>query len=129
MDDLPRLEADPTQMRQLFQNLIGNALKFHQKDIPPVVEVKVKIDALNDHCVIQVKDNGIGFEPKYTEKIFNIFQRLNGSEFEGTGIGLAVCRKVVERHNGTITAKSYLGQGALFEITLPLHQQPQGGNS
>jgi len=121
--ELPKLEADPAQMRQLFQNLISNSLKYHKKDIPPIVIVEGKTDVEEGWCRIWVKDNGIGFEQKYSEKIFNIFQRLHGNgEYEGTGIGLAICRKVVERHRGTITASSQPGEGAIFEIKLPLHQ-------
>lgn len=119
---LPRISADPAQMHQLFQNLIGNALKFRRGGTAPVVEVEAEVDEGKNLCRIRVKDNGIGFDPKYSEKIFNIFQRLNGSEYEGTGIGLAICRKVVERHKGAIRATAKLGEGATFEITLPLRQ-------
>ncbi len=119
---LPRISADPAQMHQLFQNLIVNALKFRRAETAPVIEVEAEADEVKNLCHIRVKDNGIGFDPKYSEKIFNIFQRLNGSEYEGTGIGLAICRKVVERHKGAIRAASQLGEGATFEITLPLRQ-------
>jgi len=118
--DLPTLDADPTQMRQLFQNLLGNALKFHKKGEAPVVEVTAETS--RDSCRIRVKDNGIGFDPKYNQKVFEIFQRLNGQEYEGTGIGLAVCRKVVERHGGKITVSSAPGQGTVFEVVLPLRR-------
>jgi two-component system sensor kinase FixL len=121
--ELPKLEADPSQMRQLFQNLISNSLKYHKPDIPPLVKVEGETDVRAALCRIRISDNGIGFDQKYAEKIFNIFQRLHGKdEYEGTGIGLAICKKVVERHAGTITALSKPGEGALFEITLPLHQ-------
>jgi light-regulated signal transduction histidine kinase (bacteriophytochrome) len=120
---LPQLEADPTQMRQLFQNLISNALKYRKAGVPPLVILEGKADVGGGRCRVRVKDNGIGFEPKYSEKIFNIFQRLHGNdEYEGTGIGLAICRKVVERHGGTITAKAEVGKGAEFEVVMPLHQ-------
>jgi signal transduction histidine kinase len=121
--DLPEIEADRTQMRQLFQNLIGNALKFHQEDKPPVVEVSGEINSDGKCCHIWVRDNGIGFDPAYDERIFALFQRLHGRhQYEGSGIGLAVCRKIVDRHGGTIKAESQPGEGATFTITLPLKQ-------
>lgn len=121
--DLPTLEADPMQIRQLMQNLISNALKFHQPDHPPVIHIHSQ--AISDtHCQITVADEGIGFEQKYGDRIFTIFQRLHGrSEYPGTGIGLAICRKIVERHNGTITVTSQPGEGATFIITLPFQQR------
>lgn len=122
---LPTIDADPTQMRQLLQNLIGNALKFHKEGIPPVVKLSCPASN-NGHCEIRVADNGIVFEEKYLDRIFAVFQRLHGrTTFEGTGIGLAVCRKIVERHGGTITANSQPGEGATFIVTLPT-QQKQG---
>ena len=120
--ELPTLEADPTQMRQLLQNLIGNGLKFHRPDVAPRVRVAARAPA-GGRCEILVTDNGIGFEEVYAERIFQIFQRLHGrTEYEGTGIGLAVCRKIVERHGGRITAASLPGQGATFTVELPLRQ-------
>ena len=118
---LPALQADPTQMHQLFQNLISNALKFHKPDESPVVEVSAKVD---DRSVeITVRDNGIGFDEKYLDRIFTIFQRLHGRhEYEGTGIGLAVCRKIVDRHGGFITASSLPNEGSRFIVTLPSQQ-------
>ncbi len=138
--ELPSLEADPTQIRQLLQNLIGNALKFHRKDVPPLV--KVHAEHLHGNgtglaadsngngkcCRIIVEDNGIGFDEKYLGLIFTVFQRLHGrSEYEGTGVGLAICRKIAERHGGYITAKSTPGKGASFLITLPLQQARKDG--
>tara|TARA_B110001454_G_C12723220_1_gene435931 strand:+ start:14358 stop:15506 length:1149 start_codon:yes stop_codon:yes gene_type:complete len=127
--DLPNIEADPTQMHQLFQNLISNALKFHKPNVKPEVTVSASIlesSTLNKPgkaCLITVTDNGIGFDQKYVDRIFTIFQRLHGRhEYEGTGIGLAVCRKIVDRHGGIITAKSEPDQGATFSILLPLTQ-------
>ncbi len=117
---LPSLQADASQMRQLFQNLLANALKFHRPGIPPQIEVRA-IQG-KDRVEIQVQDQGIGFEEKYLDRIFTIFQRLHGRhEYEGTGVGLAVCRRIVERHRGTITARSTPGAGALFLIELPLN--------
>ena len=121
---LPVVMGDRLQMRQLFQNLIGNALKFHKPDEPPRVTVlaeytKGSLES-GGACRIQVRDNGIGFDEKYAERIFQVFQRLHGRhEYEGSGIGLAICRKIVERHGGTIVTRSRPGEGAVFEITLP----------
>lgn len=127
---LPTLDADPTQMRQLFQNLLANALKFHKLDQPPVILVyseKLVDNGRDPTCwQITVADNGIGFEEKYAERIFTIFQRLHGRhDYEGTGVGLAICRKIVERHQGRITAHSQPGAGATFVITLPERQNSQ----
>jgi signal transduction histidine kinase len=124
--ELPTIDADPLQMRQLLQNLIGNALKFHQPDVPPVVEVAAEIIRPPNRepmCRLSVKDNGIGFEEVYLDKIFNVFQRLHGrNEYEGTGMGLAISRRIVERHGGTVTAESAPGKGATFIVTLPVSQ-------
>ena len=125
---LPTLEADPSQMRQLLQNLIGNGLKFARPNEPPQVEVKSRLlPAVNgevESCELTVRDNGIGFEEIYLDRIFELFQRLHGrQEYEGTGMGLAICRKIVERHGGSITAKSAPDAGATFLITLPLRQE------
>ena len=123
--DLPTVVADATQMRQLFQNLIGNALKFHKKDQPPVVTVSSHETV--DGYRIEVSDNGIGFEEKYLDRIFAVFQRLQGrDEYEGTGIGLAVCRKIVERHGGQITARSQPGEGTTFIVSLPKLDHKKG---
>ncbi len=123
--NLPTLDADPLQMRQLLQNLIGNGLKFHRVDVPPVVQVSSTLTD-GDRPVIRllVEDNGIGFDTKYLDRIFTPFQRLHGrTEYEGTGMGLAVCRRIVERHGGTITADSAPGQGAKFTVELPCYQR------
>jgi light-regulated signal transduction histidine kinase (bacteriophytochrome) len=128
-DALPTLDADPTQMYQLFQNLINNALKFSKPDVPPVVKLTaLRKDSaslmMGSACEISVSDNGIGFDEKYLDRIFTIFQRLHGRhEYEGTGIGLAVCRKIVDRHGGLISARSKEGEGAQFLVTLPMKQK------
>ncbi len=127
---LPTLEADPVQMRQLLQNLIANALKFHRRDVGPSVRVTAnRLPAsaggpMNQQCVqILVEDNGIGFDVKFIDRIFTPFQRLHARhEFEGTGMGLAICRKISERHHGSITATSTPGRGSTFIVTLPFHQ-------
>jgi light-regulated signal transduction histidine kinase (bacteriophytochrome) len=128
--ELPSLDADPLQMRQLLQNLIGNALKFHAPDAPPVVKVhgaRLQATGANGGELWQVivEDNGIGFEEQYLERIFAPFQRLQGrSQYEGAGLGLAICRKIVERHGGSITARSAPGQGARFIVNLPANRTP-----
>ncbi len=134
--DLPTVASDAIQMRQLLQNLIGNALKFHRKDEAPIVRVSAEIIDSPDAngraqpggtCRISVADNGIGFDEKYLDRVFTIFQRLHGrGDYEGTGIGLAICRKIVERHGGSITARSKPGQGATFIVTMPLLQKNGG---
>jgi PAS domain S-box-containing protein len=122
---LPTINADPLQMRQLLQNLIGNALKFHKPEVPPEVTVSATTVTKDGQHYVQlsVSDNGVGFDQKYVDRIFAVFQRLHGRDaYEGTGIGLAVCRKIVERHHGTITAKSRPDKGAVFLIRLPVGQ-------
>jgi PAS domain S-box-containing protein len=130
--ELPVIDADPLQMRQLFQNLIGNAIKFTRAGVPPVVKIYSKLfteprfpagQAAPQFCDLHVEDNGIGFDEKYLSRIFTVFQRLHGrEEYEGTGIGLAVCRRIVEWHGGSITAHSQPQQGATFIVTLPIKQ-------
>jgi len=131
--NLPVVEADPMQMRQLLQNLIGNALKFHQPGMPPRVEIEgrllplggdaSKMDAKVRKCEIVVRDYGIGFDEQYLDRIFVVFERLHSrKEYEGTGMGLAICRKIAERHGGTIGARSSAGAGATFIVTLPVKQ-------
>lgn len=122
ISNLPKIYGDPTQVRQLFQNLIANALKFRRDDVQPVVRVHGLPDA--ERCTIAVEDNGIGFQQQYLPKIFSPFQRLHGrsSKFEGTGMGLAICRKIVGRHRGTITAKSEPGHGSTFIVSLPCEE-------
>ncbi len=127
-DQLPIVDADEMQMRQILQNLISNALKFRQEGVAPLVQVRSRIFSQDDqeYCEIRVIDNGIGFEQKYTDRIFQIFQRLHGrGTYEGTGIGLAICRKIAERHGGSLVAESKPNQGATFIFTLPIHQ-PKG---
>jgi PAS domain S-box-containing protein len=118
--NLATIEADASQMRQVFQNLIGNALKFRKKGERPRIKVYSELYGQNK-CRIYFEDNGIGFDEKYLERIFSPFQRLHGrNEFEGTGMGLAICRKIVDRHGGSITARSTPGAGSKFIVTLPV---------
>lgn len=120
---LAAIEGDRTQLRQLFQNLIANALKYRQENLPPVVAIKGRT-LPGKIYEITVQDNGIGFEEKYAERIFQPFVRLHGRhEYEGTGIGLATCEKIVARHGGRIIAKSRPGEGSIFIVQLPLVQR------
>ena len=131
---LPTIDADPLQMRQLFQNLITNAIKFQKPGLPPVVEITADELVASAQsvpgakpgdrlCRVTVRDNGIGFEAKFAAQIFAVFQRLHTKQaYEGTGIGLAVCRKITDRHGGTIMAESAEGEGATFIVTLPFKQ-------
>ncbi len=126
--ELATIEADPLQIRQLFQNIIGNSLKYHapgQKPIITILHRPFTDSAYNQtHVRICIKDNGIGFDSKYKKQIFDIFQRLHThQQFTGTGIGLSICKKIIERHHGEISAEGRPEQGASFTITLPLQQQ------
>jgi len=121
---LPRIEADPFQMRQLLQNLIENALKYHKKDIPPQVLLDSNF-SIKTGWTINIKDNGIGLNEKFADRIFIPLERLHGmSAYEGTGIGLAICKKIISRHGGSIFVKSQEGQGSTFTFTLPEIQSP-----
>lgn len=118
VSDMPTIEADPSQMRQLFQNLIANALKFRGEEKP---HIKIYSRCSDHECRIFIEDNGIGFEEQYVDRIFAPFQRLHGrGEYEGTGMGLAICHKIVARRCGKITAKSMIGKGSTFIITFPV---------
>ncbi len=125
IDPLPVIEADALQMRQLFQNILANALKFHRKDTPPRVKVSGAVNGGEAPAVtIDIADNGIGFDEKNAGRIFQPFARLHGrSEYEGTGMGLAIVEKIVERHRGQIDVRSTPGVGSVFTITLPLKQK------
>ena len=115
---MPTIEADKFQMGQLFLNVIGNAIKYHRPEVAPVVNIQC--DNGGDSYKITLQDNGIGFDPKYLEKIFKPFERLHtASEFKGNGMGLAICRKIVELHGGRLSAGSIPGEGSIFTITLP----------
>jgi signal transduction histidine kinase len=133
--ELPVVAADRMQMGQLLQNLLSNALKFHREGVPPIVRIGAEIvegepsrfagEAANERrCLIAIEDNGIGFEPKYAERIFSAFERLHSrSEYDGTGIGLSIARKIAWRHGGELTATGAPGEGSTFTLTLPLPLQ------
>ena len=132
--DLPKVVAVPGQMSHVFQNLIANALKFHRKCVRPVIRITAQVQSQREGllfggvdaggtCVISVQDNGIGFEQQYAERIFGIFERLNSRpEYPGTGVGLALCKEIAERHGGGITVESTPGEGSTFQIILPMKQ-------
>ncbi|HZH99599.1 MAG TPA: ATP-binding protein, partial [Flavisolibacter sp.] len=134
LSELPNIKGDERQLRQLFQNLISNALKYHKKDELPQVQISAQLVQGKDiragippefHSqtmhLVQVKDNGIGFNPEDASRIFDLFQRLHGkTEYEGTGIGLAIVQKVVESHYGYVWAEGKPGEGAVFNVLLPV---------
>ena len=133
---MPEAEIINAQMRQVFQNIISNSLKFHRPGISPLVKINAvrvselsfvdSFDANGEYCRITIEDNGIGFNNQFAEKIFIIFQRLHAwDKYDGTGIGLAITKKIIERHNGIIAAKSKEGEGARFIIVIPLRQTPE----
>lgn len=133
IEDMPLLHAIPSQIRQVFQNILSNALKFSRKGVSPEISVSAErtgevcasgeLHPKGPYCRITVRDNGIGFDERYLDKIFVIFQRLHGrNEFEGTGIGLAIVKKIIDTHGGLITASSREGEGSSFTIVLPVHQ-------
>ncbi|NSL90003.1 response regulator [Chitinophaga sp. Mgbs1] len=133
VEKMPPIEVVPGQIRQVFQNIISNALKFSKKDTPPEISISAALVADNhadsppvadgSYCRIIIHDNGIGFNEKYLSKIFTIFQRLHTADmYEGTGIGLAIAKKVIDKHQGIITARSTEGEGTAFVIVLPVSQ-------
>ena len=137
-DELPTLEAVPLQMQQLFSNLISNALKFSKPGIPPVIHISARRLSKaeeNEHpglspdiryYNISIRDNGIGFRPEHADQIFHIFQRLHvKTEYPGTGIGLAVCKKIIQNHGGEIFGRSNTRTGTIFSIILPEKQGKQ----
>jgi PAS domain S-box-containing protein len=130
INPLPSVYADPSQMRQLLQNLIGNALKFHNEGVTPVVHISAEF-LLGEGVPcwrINIADNGIGFDEKYAERIFGVFERLHSrNEYDGTGIGLAICRTIVRRHGGDIMVVSAPGEGSTFSVVLPVQQQRTTG--
>jgi hypothetical protein len=135
IEQLPQLHVNPGLIKPLFQNLISNALKYSKKDTSPQIRITSEVSMASDirngkegsrkYCRIYIEDNGIGFDQKYAEEIFGMFKRLHlSSEFEGTGIGLALCKKIVEQHNGFISARSKIDNGSTFIVSLPVKVEP-----
>jgi light-regulated signal transduction histidine kinase (bacteriophytochrome) len=119
---LPTVRADQAQMAHVFQNLVGNALKYRKQEVPAQVDIGAVRDGAQ--WIISVRDNGIGFEPLYAERIFGLFKRLHKDEYPGTGLGLAICKRIVERYGGRIWAEGRLGEGATFRFSLPQAERP-----
>lgn len=114
---LPVVRADESQVAHVFQNVISNALKYRKPDIPPTIDIQARRDGTN--WVIAIRDNGIGFEPRYAQRIFGLFKRLHKEEYSGTGLGLAICQRIIERFGGRIWAEGRPGEGATFYFMLP----------
>lgn len=131
VDKLPLVHVHPGLIRLLFRNLIGNALKFTRENVAPVIHIYAEVpqnqvsDPRNDFCTICVKDNGIGFDPQFSEEIFGMFTRLHANFKEGTGLGLALCKRIVQHHRGNITATGNKNEGATFTFSLPRQSPPQ----
>ena len=123
ISELPTVDADATLLRQLFQNIIGNSIKYRKESEPPIVKIYGSVT--DSVCQVFIEDNGIGFDECYCQKIFKPFERLHGknSPYSGTGMGLAICKKIVTRHGGDITVRSIPGQGTTFIVTLPIEQE------
>jgi light-regulated signal transduction histidine kinase (bacteriophytochrome) len=119
-DHLPVVSADEGQMLRLLQNLIGNSIKYRSAEAP---RIHLSARKAGPEWIVSVKDNGLGIDPRYADHIFTVFKRLHGSEYPGTGIGLAVCKRIVERHGGRIWVESKLGEGATFNFTIPNRKQ------
>jgi PAS domain S-box-containing protein len=131
---IPNLEINPGQMRQVFQNLISNALKFCKRNVAPIIDIYCEPRSVEDsflhngvrHCNIYIRDNGIGFNEKYVKTIFNLFEKLHSKDdYDGSGIGLAITKKIIEKHNGQISVRSEEGVGTEFILTLPMEQKEQ----
>jgi PAS domain S-box-containing protein len=124
IDRLPTVRAHETRLVQLFQNLMGNAIKYHGSDPP---KVHVAAERQEAHWLFSVQDNGIGIKPEYAQQIFGVFKRLHGNTYQGTGIGLAICQRIVERYGGRIWVESTPGNGSVFYFTIPSAGVPQSG--
>ncbi|MGB9980210.1 sensor histidine kinase [Methanobacterium sp.] len=122
---LPTVVGDYDQLRRVFQNLVGNAIKFRKRDISPIIDISVREDKEINEYIFSISDNGIGIEEQYMERIFVIFQRLHTMEsYKGTGIGLSVVKRIVERHGGRIWVESEPEVGSIFYFTIPINVKP-----
>lgn len=132
VEKIPKLTVHPRLIKPLFQNLISNSLKYSRKEVAPIVKITAKLDEplkspeinqVGKFCRINVQDNGVGFEQEYADQVFTMFKRLHvGAEYQGTGIGLAICKKIVEQHKGFISVKSAVNEGSTFIISLPVEE-------
>lgn len=126
--ELPEVEADETKLTQVVQNLVGNAIKFRKQDLAPEITIAVRKSA--QEWVFTVTDNGIGFDPKYCDRIFQVFQRLHGvGRYSGNGIGLAISRRIIEHHGGRLWAESVPDVGSSFHFTLPVVKAAENGKA
>jgi light-regulated signal transduction histidine kinase (bacteriophytochrome) len=116
-DPLPNASGDTSQLAHVFQNLLSNSLKYRKKDVAPEIHIAVKPEG--EQWIFSLRDNGIGFDPEYAQRIFGLFKRLHKNEYSGTGVGLAICKRIVERYGGRMWAESRLGEGAVFYFSLP----------
>ena len=121
-DRLPVARGDTAQLAHVFQNVLSNALKYRKQDVPPRIQIAAERNG--QECVIAVRDNGIGFDPQYAERIFGLFKRLHKDEYPGTGLGLAICQRIVERYGGRMWAESAIGEGSTFYFSLPCSEAP-----
>ena len=120
---LPAVRGDTSQLSHVFQNLLSNALKYRKKDVAPKIDISCAREG--DRSIVAVRDNGIGFEPRYAERIFGLFKRLHQDDVSGTGLGLAICQRIVERYGGKIWAEGRPGDGATFYFSLPCEDERQ----
>jgi light-regulated signal transduction histidine kinase (bacteriophytochrome) len=125
-EPLPTVRGETSQMTHVFQNLLSNALKYRKADVSPRIEITTLLE--NECWTVCVRDNGIGFNPQYAERIFGLFKRLHRDEYPGTGLGLAICRRIVERYGGKIWAEGRSGEGATFYFSLPLTNHSPGAD-
>jgi light-regulated signal transduction histidine kinase (bacteriophytochrome) len=116
-DNLPVVTIDQLHFVQVFQNLIANAIKYRKPGVPPLIHISAQ--AKNSHWVFAVSDNGLGFDSQYADQIFGVFKRLHGRDYPGTGIGLSICKKIIERAGGRIWAESKPGEGSTFFFSIP----------
>ena len=123
VEALPVVLAGEAHLIQVFQNLISNAIKYRRSEAAPRISISARVE--NEFAVLKVQDNGMGFDPRYSETIFTLFARLHGGRYEGTGLGLAICRRIIDRYGGRIWAESQPEKGSTFFFTLPIARESQ----